>query len=69
MSKKGQVVIPKELREKLGIHPGDVFIFKIQNNEIILEKVEKSMADLLKNCKPLSENSTTFQNKLRDEWN
>ena len=68
ISKKGQIVIPKEIRDKLGFHPGDVIIFKIQEKDVILEKVEESMADLLKKCKPLSEDSLTFQRKLRDEW-
>ena len=38
MSKKGQIVIPKEIREKFGIKPGDAVIFKIQGDKVILEK-------------------------------
>jgi len=32
-SSKGQVVIPKEVREVLGIVPGDEVIFELGNNE------------------------------------
>lgn len=29
LSSKGQVTIPKEVREKVGLHPGDVVIYDI----------------------------------------
>jgi len=67
MSKKGQIVIPKEIRERFGIKPGDAVIFKIQGNKIIIEKIQEKMSDILKNSKPV-ENSLEFQKKLRDEW-
>lgn len=39
MSQKGQVLIPKELREKLGIEtPGEVFVYEGQGH-IIIEPV------------------------------
>jgi len=31
MSMKGQIVIPKEIRERFGIHLSDTLIFKIQD--------------------------------------
>jgi len=67
MSKKGQIVIPKEIRERFGINPGDAVIFKIQGNKVIIEKIQEKMSDILKNSKPV-ENSLDFQKKLRDEW-
>ncbi|MHA1745566.1 MAG: AbrB/MazE/SpoVT family DNA-binding domain-containing protein [Promethearchaeota archaeon] len=68
ISKKGQIVIPKEIREKLNFKPGDVILFKIQDKSIHLEKIEQSMADILKDNPPLKDNSTNFQRKLREEW-
>ncbi|MHA1522566.1 MAG: AbrB/MazE/SpoVT family DNA-binding domain-containing protein [Promethearchaeota archaeon] len=68
MSKKGQIVIPKEIREKLNFKPGDVILFKIQDKGINLEKIEESMADILKANPPLKDNSENFQRKLREEW-
>ena len=68
ISKKGQIVIPKEIREKLGFHEGDVVVFKMEGKEVILEKIGESMNEILKNSKPLTENSIKFQRKLRDEW-
>lgn len=67
MSKKGQIVIPKKIREKFGIKPGDAIIFRIQGNTVILEKIQEKMSEILKNSKPI-ENSLTFQRKLREEW-
>ena len=67
MSKKGQIVIPKEIREKFGIKPGDAIIFRIQGNTVILEKIKEKMSEILKNSKPI-ENSLIFQGKLREEW-
>ena len=67
MSKKGQIVIPKEIRERFGIKPGDAVIFKIQGNKVIIEKIQEKMSEILKNSKPI-ENSIEFQKKLRDEW-
>lgn len=67
MSKKGQIVIPKEIREKFGIRPGDAVIFNIQENKITIEKIQEKMSDILENSKPV-ENSLEFQRKLREEW-
>ena len=67
MSKKGQIVIPKEIRERFGIKPGDALIFKIQGSKVIIEKIEEKMSEILKNSKPV-ENSNEFQKKIRDEW-
>ncbi len=41
MSKKGQIVIPKEIRERFEIKPGDAVIFKIQGNKVIMEKIQE----------------------------
>jgi AbrB family looped-hinge helix DNA binding protein len=35
---KGQVVIPKRMRETLGLKPGVEVIFELQNNEIVIKK-------------------------------
>ncbi len=67
ISKKGQIVIPKEIRERFGIMPGDALIFKIQDDKIIIEKIQQKMSEILMNSKPI-ENSLDFQRKLRGEW-
>lgn len=39
VSTKGQIVIPKRFRDKLGIRPGDILSIKRTNNGLKLEKV------------------------------
>jgi AbrB family looped-hinge helix DNA binding protein len=38
ISQKGQVVIPKQLREKLGFTPSTVLKVQLKNNDIIMSK-------------------------------
>jgi AbrB family looped-hinge helix DNA binding protein len=37
---KGQITLPKNIREKLGIDVGDPLILEEKNNEIILKKTK-----------------------------
>jgi len=37
---RGQITIPKEIREKLGIKKGNMVSFRIEGNKIIIQKVE-----------------------------
>jgi AbrB family looped-hinge helix DNA binding protein len=71
ISKKGQIVIPKEIRKQLNIHPEDVLMFHVQVDKIIIEKVkenpEETMIDILEKSKPIG-NSLEFQKRIRDEW-
>jgi antitoxin PrlF len=38
VSEKGQVTIPKTLRARLGIHPGQILEFKEEKGRLIAEK-------------------------------
>ena len=40
MSSKGQVVIPKELRTKLGLKAGDYLLVELEGDEVKLRKIE-----------------------------
>jgi len=37
---KGQVVIPKKIRDRLGIHPGDVVLFSLGDGEVKVRRAE-----------------------------
>ena len=39
ITSKGQVTIPKEIREKLGVHPGEDIGFEEMNNLLVISKV------------------------------
>ncbi|MBI3796149.1 MAG: AbrB/MazE/SpoVT family DNA-binding domain-containing protein [Deltaproteobacteria bacterium] len=58
ISAKGQVTIPKEIREVLKLEPGDLVAYELQNGTVTLKRVE-----------PLD---TVFHEALSatlDEWN
>ena len=42
VSFKGQVTIPKRLRDKLGIAPGDFVLFEEKEGEVVLKKARLS---------------------------
>lgn len=68
VSKKGQVVIPKEIREKLGIKAGDTVIFRVESGKVFIEVSRERLKDILKEGKPIGGGSVEFQRMLRDEW-
>jgi antitoxin PrlF len=41
MSTKGQVVIPKEIRDRLNLVPGEKMLIITRNDEIILKRIGK----------------------------
>ena len=43
---KGQVVIPKDIREHLGVKPGSDVIFEVRENEVVI-KPGKAPEDLV----------------------
>ena len=57
MSTKGQIVIPKRLREKLGLQPGDPLAMAVDGKRLILRKI--TLEDLLQeSAKNYSEGKT-----------
>lgn len=69
ISEKGQVTIPKEIRDKLGIIQGDRLIFDLKDDLIIIKKSGTNrISDILNKQKAWKEDSIEFQRKLRDEW-
>lgn len=41
VTKKGQITIPKPFRDKLRIEEGDIVIFEIKDDSLVLKKKEK----------------------------
>ena len=69
MSEKGQVTIPKEIRDALGLKAGDRVVFVERDNEIVVHKAgTKNLSTLLENQKPWRIGSLEFQRKVRKEW-
>lgn len=40
LSSKGQITIPKEIRERLGAQAGDTIVYEVVNDTVILKRVE-----------------------------
>jgi AbrB family looped-hinge helix DNA binding protein len=41
LSAKGQVTIPKRVRDQLGLEPGDLVAYDFEGGEVLLRKVER----------------------------
>ena len=41
VSVKSQTVLPKEVRERLGLKPGDMVRYRMEHDVIVLEKVQQ----------------------------
>jgi len=68
MSTKGQVVIPKNIREQVGLKEGDALVFKVAGNAIQIEKMpnqSESMVELLRRGQPFPKD---LVRTLRKEW-
>lgn len=74
VSEKGQIAIPRPIRETLGIERGDELIIIQIDNKIVLEraqKVEQKLKDQFKDILKFSEKSLkeVWDNKSDDIWN
>ena len=69
VTSKGQVTIPKEIRETLGVIEGDKLVFLVEGDKIVLRKVDsEKLSDILSRRKPWGERGLDFQRRLREEW-
>ena len=69
VTSKGQVTIPKEIRETLGVIEGDKLIFIVEGDRVVLRKVgSEKLTDILSRRRPWGERGLEFQRRLREEW-
>ena len=69
VTSKGQVTIPKEIRETLGVIEGDKLIFLVEGDRVVLRKVgSEKLTDILSRRRPWGEKGLEFQRRLREEW-
>lgn len=52
LTRKGQVTIPKSLRDQLGLNLGDRISFHLRGEEIVLKPVHRTILDLQGSVKP-----------------
>lgn len=66
---KSQLVLPAEIRRKLGIQPGDRLTVELEGDHVVIRKAPESDVDPLATYR--SENWRSFYLELqqeRDEW-
>jgi AbrB family looped-hinge helix DNA binding protein len=69
ITSKGQITVPKGIREALGADAGDQLVFEVDGSRASVRKAPKeSLAELFHRQKPWKANAVAFQRKLRDEW-
>jgi len=47
LSSKGQLIIPKDIRNKMALHQGSEFEILLQDGQIVLKPIRESTLDLL----------------------
>lgn len=67
VTRKGQITLPKELRERFGIEEGDQMEVTRKGEEIVVRKVKRDFKIALGSWSDLDLNEDFFR-KLRGEW-
>jgi AbrB family looped-hinge helix DNA binding protein len=70
VSTKGQVTVPKEIRDALHIRAGDKLIFDVEGGDrALLRKADpQRLTAILDRLGPLKETGVEMQRRLRREW-
>jgi len=69
ISRKGQVTIPKEIRESFSLKAGDKVVFISKDREILIRKAQlRKLSQVLEKQKAWKTKSLEFQRVVREEW-
>lgn len=70
VSTKGQVTVPKDIREALHIRAGDKLVFDLEGGDrALMRKAEpQRLTDILDRLGAAKETGVEFQRRLRREW-
>lgn len=69
LSSKSQIVIPSELRQKLGIQPGDELMLEACDDSIVITRAPSSaLARLRALSGPMWKGASEQLQRDRDEW-
>lgn len=65
VTQKGQVTIPREVREYLGVGPRDKVTFRIDRGEVKIERLEGTLESAFGAVRPLGK-SADFRKQIRE---
>ena len=54
MTRKGQVTIPKAIRDRLGVKEGEKVLFVIRGEEVVLKVIKGTILDLRGSVQPFA---------------
>jgi AbrB family looped-hinge helix DNA binding protein len=46
IGRRGQIVLPKEVRQKIGVKEGDQIAFIIDGDQVVIKPITKSLLDI-----------------------
>lgn len=52
VTRKGQITIPKAIRDRLGVNEGEKVVFVLRGEEVVLKVIRGSILDLKGSVKP-----------------
>ncbi|MCI4324690.1 MAG: AbrB/MazE/SpoVT family DNA-binding domain-containing protein [Thermoplasmata archaeon] len=70
ISEKGQITVPKDVRDALGLHPGDRLLFDVESGDraVVRKARPTRLTEILAAWGPSSETGVEFQRRIREEW-
>ncbi len=69
VSEKGQVTIPKAIRNALKLKRGDLVVFLDRDSEVVLRKAKPGrLSEVLQGQKPWTVGALELQKRIRKEW-
>ena len=68
LSSKSQLTVPSWARRKLGIGPGSRVALRVEDNHLVLERVEAGLAMLRGKLRDVYGDPESYLKKLRAEW-
>ena len=69
VSEKGQVTIPKQIRDSLKLKKGDRVVFLDKDRQVVLRKAKaERLSEMLQDQAPWEGTALKIQRELRKEW-
>lgn len=74
LSEKGQIVLPKDIREYLGLKPGSEIVFEIRDKEIVIKlkkdpkKFVEEFCDAPKKLKKPIDEKKLLEKQIEEEY-